>query len=141
VTVEQFEQWLAALCIWREARGEHIDAKRGVWFVILNRMNDQHRRWPRSITDVILQHDQFSSFSAGDPNSVRFPRPPAEGATPSRDWQAFTDCVSVVTATNVGDPTNGANLYESLPEGAPKPSWATPEMMTAHIGTIRFYKS
>jgi spore germination cell wall hydrolase CwlJ-like protein len=136
-----YEQWLAALCIWREARGEHIDAKRGVWFVIQNRMNDAARRWPRSIAGVILQHEQFSSFNAGDPNAVRFPIPPTEGAPPSGDWKAFTDAQSVVAATGEADPTNGANLYESLPDGAPKPSWATPEAMTAHIGTIRFYKS
>lgn len=132
-----YEQWLAALCIWREARGESLQAKTGVWHVIQNRVNDEHRRWPRSIPGVILQHEQFSSFNAGDPNAVRFPIPLAPE---SADWLAFLDAQLAVESPLNADPTNGANAYESLPEGAKRPSWATPEALTVTIGAIRFYR-
>lgn len=136
-----YELWLAALCIWREARGCPKTVKEGVWHVMLNRTTDEQRRWPRTIAGVILQHEQFSSFNAGDPNAIRFPIPPVPpDNTVSQDWNSFTEAQSLVAAPPGDDPTLGANCYESLPVDAPKPKWATPEAMTAHLGTIRFYK-
>lgn len=134
-----YEQWLAALAIWREARGESLQAKTGVWHVIQNRANDEHRRWPRSIAGVILQHAQFSSFLQSDPNCVRFPIPSQDGAE-SLDWKAFLDCQTVVESPLNADPTEGANMYESLPDGAKRPTWAEPIKMTVQIGAIRFYR-
>jgi Cell Wall Hydrolase len=136
-----YSEWLAALCIWREARGESTEAKTGVWHTIQNRVADEQRRWPRTYVGVILQHAQFSSFLQSDPNCVRFPIPP----TPVQmvgfaDWTAFLDCQGIVGAPLGEDPTKGANSYESLPEGAKRPAWATPEALTVQLGAIRFYR-
>lgn len=135
-----YDEWLAALCIWREARGESLAAKTGVWHVIQNRTADEQRRWPRTIAGVILQHAQFSSFLQSDPNCVRFPIQPMPPQTASADWDAFLDCQTVVESPLNADPTQGANSYESLPEGAKRPAWATVEALTCQIGAIRFYR-
>jgi Cell Wall Hydrolase len=138
-----YESWLACLCLWREARGESLPAKTGVWHVIQNRMADQQRRWPRTVAGVILQHAQFSSFLQSDPNCVRFPIPPIPTASPSADWLAFLDCQTVVESPLNADPTDGANFYESEPT-APDPAkqpWFDPKNLTCQIGAIRFYRA
>lgn len=147
-----YEEWLAALCIWREARGESLAAMTGVWHVIQNRTTDEERRWPRTIAGVILQHAQFSSFLQSDPNCVRFPIQPTPPQSESAqalhsrnlpvvtDWNAFLDCQTVVESPLNADPTQGANCYESLPEGAKRPAWATAEALTCQVGAIRFYR-
>lgn len=134
-----YEQWLAALCIWREARGASIQAMHAIWWVIQNRANDPAKRWPRTIAGVILQPAQFSSFSRGDNNSVKFPAPPIDGAAPSPDWSAFLNCQIAVSTDLGGDPTGGATNYESEPIEA-RPAWADPDKLTATIGPFRFYK-
>ena len=135
-----YDQWLAALCIWREARGASLQAKTGVWHVIQNRTTDAQRRWPRTIPGVILQHAQFSSFLPSDPNVTRFPIPPTPGQDASADWLAFLDCQTVVESPLNADPVGGANMYESLPDGAPKPSWIAAAALQCEISGIRFYK-
>jgi len=133
-----YEQFLLALCLWREARGETQLARTGIAAVIRNRSEHAKRRWPNTIVRVILQPKQFSSFNAGDPNAVLFPVQPAAGA--SADWNSWQDCCDVATVPLQSDPTNGANCYESIPDGKPKPSWADPAKITTTIGPFRFYK-
>lgn len=128
-----YDQFLGALCLWREARGASMSAKAAIWQVILNRVAD--KRWPNTIHDVVTQPLQFSSFNATDVNVTAWPteRHPL-------DWQAWLDCQSVVALTIGGDPTNGATNYESLPDTVKKPSWCDPAKITATIGPFRFYK-
>ncbi len=138
-----YDQVLAALCLWREGRGSTVTAINGIWHVIQNRTTDTKKRWPRTISGVILEHAQFSSFSAGDPNAVKFPVEPATGlpgSLSSPDWKAFQDCMAVVQTVLAADSTNGANCYESLPPEATKPAWADPDKITVTIGPFRFYK-
>ena len=133
-----YDLWLAALCIWREARGTTLTAMRAIWWVIQNRANDAQNRWPKDTATVILQARQFSSFNQGSPDAL-FPEPPKLPTLVSPDWTAFLNCQAVVSAESA-DPTNGANFYESLPPDAPKPDWADPANLTVTIGTIRFYR-
>lgn len=135
-----YSEWLAAICLWREGRGLSLSALAGIWNVIQNRMNDAHNRWPKTISGVITQHAQFSSFLQSDPNVTKFPVEPSPGKPASPDWNAFLDCMTVVTGALNPDNTNGANSYESLPADADKPDWADPSKMTVQIGPIRFYK-
>ena len=135
-----YDQWMAALCLWREGRGSSVQALTGIYNVILNRTKDPHNRWPKTIPSVILQHAQFSSFSAGDPNAVKFALPPtSDTATPSADWAAWLNCVMAVTAPLGADPTNEATNYESC-EPDKLPPWADKNKMTCQIGAFRFYK-
>lgn len=130
-----YEQWIAALCIWREARGASLPAMNGVYSVILNRSTDAHARWPRNVPDVITQHLQFSSFNAGDPNAMRFPSPGS-----ASDWKAWLNCQAVVETPIGPDPTQGATNYHSIPEGQPLPAWADPAKLTVEIGPFKFYR-
>lgn len=139
-----YESWLACLCLWREARGESLPAKTGVWHVIQNRMADQQRRWPRTVAGVVAQHMQFSSMTApGDPNLVAWPVEPTPLQTPGKDWSAFLDCQTVVESPLNADPTSGANFYESeaTPPDPAKQPWFDPKNLTCQIGAIRFYRS
>lgn len=125
-TAESYERVLLALTIWREARGEPREAKRGVAHVILNRVRS--RRFPRMLAGVILQPRQFSSYNGNDPNAVKFPKP---------DEPAWLECCAV--ADDPGDdPTGGAVLYHSAMPAPPK--WADPARLTAQIGAFRFYR-
>ena len=134
-----YDQWLACLAIWREARGVSMAAKTAIWHVIQNRTLDAQRRWPRTIPGVILQHAQFSSFLQSDPNVTRFPIPPTPGQDASADWLAFLDCQTVVESPLNADPVGGANMYHSFTDPAQYPSWTREAKLTATIGGISFY--
>lgn len=129
-------QFIEALAIYREARGESMPAKAAMLAVIRNRATDSQFRWPRTTVGVIIQPLQFSSFNANDPNATVWPVP---GVSPG-SWQAWCDCCSVVTTPMTADPTDGATNYEALPDGAKKPAWADPAKITVQIGKTRFYK-
>lgn len=137
-----YDQFLTALMLWREARGQSQPAKTAILSVVRNRVTDAKNRWPKSLIGVILQPKQFSSFNAGDPNASKFPQPSSDPnkANPA-DWLAWLDCVEVVANVLGGDSTNGANHYESCDAaGIPRPGWADPAKMTVVIGPFRFYK-
>ncbi len=130
-------QFMEALCLYREGRGESMPAKAAMLAVIRNRTVDPQYRWPRSSIDVIRQPKQFSSFNPTDPNASVWP--PA-GGNPGQ-IQAWLDCCNVVTTPLTADPTDGAVFYEALPDDALKPSWADPAKQTVQIGRTRFYRS
>lgn len=128
-----YEQWLACIALWREARGQSLAAMRAIWWVIQNRATDPAKRWPRTIAAVILQPFQFSSFNHDDPNATKFPSP----GNPA-DWQAFLNAQAAVSAPG-DDPTSGANSYESEPPDK-LPKWADAAKITLTEGPFRFYR-
>jgi spore germination cell wall hydrolase CwlJ-like protein len=129
---QYYDEFLWALCVWREARGEKLHTSRlAVAHVVLNRALDLKQRWPKTPSGVVLQHLQFSSFNAGDPNATLFP---------ARDATVWLDCCDAVAGVLAGDldPTKGANHYHSkMPT---PPAWADPSKLTAEIGGFRFFK-
>lgn len=129
---QYYDEFLWALCVWREARGEALHTARlAVAHVIHNRALDAKKRWPISPAGVVLQLRQFSSFNASDPNSTLFP---------SRDSTPWLDCCDAVAGVLAGglDPSRGANHYHSkMPT---PPAWADLTKMTAEIGSFRFFK-
>jgi spore germination cell wall hydrolase CwlJ-like protein len=133
-----YDQWMACLCLWREARGSSLAALTGIWWVLQNRLASP--KFPKSLPAIILQHNQFSSFNANDPNATKFPIPALVGLATPLDWKAFLDCQTVVQNTLGADPTDGALFYESLPE-KPTSGWWTELVMTVQIGPFRFYKA
>jgi spore germination cell wall hydrolase CwlJ-like protein len=126
-TYEAYDKLIVALCLWREARGCAQDARRGVLHVILNRSRD--KRYPRVLSEVVLQRAQFSSFTPGDPNAAKLPH---------WDDPAWRQCCDLVDDPGE-DPTSGATHYESCPENA-EPKWANSSKRTAVIGPFEFYK-
>ena len=127
-----YELFIAALCLFREARGASMTAQNAVWQVIQNRANDPQHRWPKNIADVVTQPHQFSSFNRNDPNVTAWP---TQGHP--ADWNAFVNCQTVVMNSLGNDPTNGANSYFS---GSVVPDWADPAKHTVDIGPFKFYK-
>lgn len=127
-----YDRFIAALCLWREARGTAatgLDPMNGVLWVIYNRTLD--KRWPDTISRVVTERLQFSSFNLGDPNATLFP------LAADKSWIA---ALSVVAGPAAVDPTLGANSYHSFDDVRLFPKWALPEKLTVKIGPFRFYK-
>lgn len=136
-----YEQWLAAICIWREARGESMPAMRAVYQVMLNRTKDEQKRWPKTLSGVIMQRLQFTSMTGhGDANLVKFPVRPVPNVI-NLEWEAFQRAMIAVDTPLLADSTEGANHYESCEfAGIPMPKWADPAKKTVTIGHFNFYK-
>lgn len=127
-----YDQFMAALCIWREARGCSTSQMNAIWWVLQNRANDPANRWPKDIADVVTQPYQFSSFNASDPNVTAWP-----SFKDKADWLAWLNCQAVVVSPLGGDPTGGATNYLS---GDAVPSWAEGKEPTVVLGPFKFYK-
>jgi len=134
MTSETYPQFLLALCIWREARGQSRLAKLGVKHVILNRVAEPKGPYRKcsDLVRTILAPYQFSSFLRADLNSSRLPDPNSAG-----DWKAWLECCDVVDSTEP-DPTGGATHYFSV--DIMPPAWAEPSMFTKAIGAFRFFR-
>jgi hypothetical protein len=130
-----YDQFLEALALFREARGASLSAKTAVLAVIRNRAQDHLNRWPKSTADVVTQPKQFSSFNANDPNVTKWP-----SAKQPTEWVAWQDCLTVVGTPLIADPTLGANHYHSIPDGQPLPTWADPTKLTVTLSVFKFYK-
>ena len=130
---ESYPNILAALCVWREARGECKEARRGVLHTILNRASRKY--FGSDIVSVVLYPMQFSSFNRNDPNAYKFPNP-----KDAIEWKAWLECCAIVDSPG-DDPTLGAVLYESIPNPDQRPPWAIPARQTVSIGNFRFYRT
>lgn len=130
-----YDEFLGALCIFREARGASMPAKVAIWWVLRNRAADPRARWPKTIAGCVTEPYQFSSFNKGDPNSTLFP-----DQKQIQDWDAWQDCQDAVMVAIGGDPTDGATNYHSIPDGQPLPSWADSAKLTVTIGPFKFYR-
>jgi len=119
--------FLTALCVWREARGEPLEAQRGVVWTIQNRVT-QGGWFGADPVSVILKTYQFSSFNSGDPNALKFP---------SANDPIFQEIILLVLTPGPDDPTDGATHYYS---GEFEPSWSKEMTFTIAIGAFKFYK-
>lgn len=122
---------LMALCIWREARGESELGRRGVAWVIYNRVV-HNSYFGDSIQTVILKPWQFSSFNENDPN---------ERLWPADNDQAYLEIQNIATSVLNGtddDPTDGATSYFDV--SIPAPAWAATMKLTLETGRLRFFK-
>ena len=130
-TANLYGTFLTALAAWREARGEILDARRGVIWVILNRAASP-KWWNGNKafdeTAVILFPEQFSSFNSGDPNATKWPV----------NGEAVWEETKLAAITPGPDPTGGATSYYST--DIPEPSWAKDMTFTVQLGALRFYK-
>jgi spore germination cell wall hydrolase CwlJ-like protein len=120
---------LLALCIWREARGESLDAKIGVRSVIANRCAMAPAQgFKHDVAANILHPWAFSSFMEGDPNASKYPIE----SDPS--WAQ-----SQIAASPQADNTMGAVFYFSRPLTEPPKAWGAVEH-SATIGGLQFYR-
>lgn len=69
VDIEEEEYWdsleLLAICVEAEAGNQGLQGKRLVADVILNRAEDTSGQWPDTISGVISQKNQFTSYWGG----------------------------------------------------------------------------
>lgn len=125
----EFQKWLAALCAWREARGEGRDGIRAVLHVIANRSAAQQKTW----AEIVYAHLQFSSMTYGqDPQLCVIPKPPDP---------VFVDCYELADAIFQGqdfDLTQGATHYFN--PNVVLPEWAKTMTKVASVGHHDFYK-
>jgi len=97
----------AALCVWKEARGEGIAGMRAVAHVIFNRIGCVG--FPHTLHEVIYQRNAFTSMSvSSDPE---FNLEPGAGDQ-SNDYAKRI--VAAVAAKADADPTFGAHYYANL---------------------------
>lgn len=129
--MDAYEQFLAGIALYREARGESKAARAAVLAVIINRAAIKKTTLDR----IILAPWQFSSFNAKDPNAVAWP-----DRTKPLDWAAYLDCCAAVNGAMelYADPTGGATHYYD--DSIAKPAWATQMEFKGKIGRFNFYK-
>jgi N-acetylmuramoyl-L-alanine amidase len=126
----EFQKWCAALCAWREARGEGRDGIRAVLHVIANRAIAHSKSW----AEIIYAPLQFSSMT--------YPHDPQLSKVPKFPDATFTDCYELADQIFQGkdyDLTLGATHY--FADSIPKPTWAQSMTETAQIGRQTFFKS
>lgn len=100
-----YQAFLLALVMWREARGEGAAGMEAVAHVIVNRT----RQWRQSLYEVICGQNQFSSMTVcGDSQSVRWP-----DDNDNAFIMARVVAVSVLDQT-FSDTTGGALYYANV---------------------------
>lgn len=125
----EFQKWCAALCLWREARGEGRDGLRAVCHVIKNRADLWHKSW----AEIVYQKLQFSSMT--------YPHDPQLTRVPSEPDPTFVDCYEIADLVWGGgdfDITQGATHY--FADTIPTPSWADGMAFLVKLGHHSFYK-
>ncbi len=128
-----YEQFIGALCIWREARGTTVEAQKAIWHVLLNRVNEP-KKYGTGLVGVVLKPYQFSSFNSNDPNASKLPNP-----ANTADYKPWPVIMDLVTNSQDPDPTKGATHYESC-DPDKLPAWADKSKLTVTVGPFRFYK-
>lgn len=120
-----------ALCLWREARGESVEAKIAVGMCILNRVA-RPSWWGASVMEVIFKKWQFSSLT--DPDDKQLTK------WPTRDDSAWESCLTIagnLLTNKYENPVPGADSYHDV--SIPAPYWAKPEQFVGQIGRLRFF--
>lgn len=125
------DQFMTALCLWREARGEKIDGITAVACVLRNRVNKHNS----SYYAEVIKKWQFSSITApGDPQLVIYPQ------SSDSDMMLCMNLAVMVAEGNIVDPTGGATLYYDDSIKFPS-SWDKSKVEpTVKIGRLNFFK-
>lgn len=115
---------LAEMITW-EARGEPLEGRYAVAWVVLNRV--QHSRWGDDILSVVNERKQFSYLQ-----DMKHQSPPTQ-----KDWtEAFIVAYDVLHG-DVVSPVWDANHYHSV---SVNPSWNKDMELVAQIGNHIFYR-
>lgn len=133
---QTIDLYILALCIWREARGESLDAKQGVGSVILNRVKHPGW-WGNNVLSVITSRYQFSSFNLNDANEDKWP------LNDDVSWLDSFSVASKLLSGSLIDNTGGCTLYYDKSLDMKPPAWAlAPTTVKGPvIGSLRFFKS
>jgi hypothetical protein len=116
---QQPSRWVRTACLWAEARGEPALGRLAVLYVIHNRAK-VHGIDPKQ---VVLAHQQFSSFNPDDPNR---PLLLLAHLKDPINWTRADEDVDLYDQGGTVDPTHGALNYYVTAMPNP-PAWAKPE--------------
>lgn len=133
---EAYPMVLLALTVWREARGEPHDAKRGVAWSIRNRTL-RPGWWGTNYVSVITKAWQYTSMTGkGDPNLSKWPR------TDDDLWIASQQAAEEAYLCAGTDPTGGAHSYfdDSLKMNPPEWALSSQFTFTIKLGALNFYR-
>lgn len=127
------DQFMSALCLWREARGEGTNGMTAIMCVLRNRV----ARHNSSYYAEVIKKWQFSSITAiGDPQLGLYPQ------STDPQWQLATNLVGMIGPedSRVADVTGGATLYYDDSIAFPA-SWNRAVVQsTVKIGRLNFFK-
>lgn len=126
---------MMARTVYGEARGEQsLRSLTAVAHVIINRAQDENKRWPTHIIGVIKQKLQFSCWNSNDPNAQVIKKVTLRDAEFRRCYRA------VLNALRNKDSVRGANHYHTVDVS---PNWAKDKNMirVAKIGNHVFYRA
>lgn len=119
------------LTVWREARGESLDAKLAVAYSIMDRV-EHPSWWGDSVLQVVGKRLQYSSMTAhGDPNLTAWP------VDSDASWQESLLAASTAYSKTQPNPAPNADSYFDV--SIAPPAWAKPQMFVKQIGRLRFY--
>ena len=122
---------LLALCIWREARSESIEAKMAVASVIRNRCAlAPQQGFGRTTSENILK---FPSFSEGDKNADKYPM------LNDPSWHDSLQAAQLATTGLSPDRSNGAVFYHDDSTAVPPHVWGYVQEC-AVVGRLTFYR-
>ena len=141
-TFDMYDNVIAALCVWREARGEEPMVQFLVARVIVNRVRDYFKRWPNTLSGVVLQRLQFSSFNSDDPNTSKMPLLTDVSFVVCCDAvdKAFDDTtIESITLSPFVTKMIEANHYHD--DSIEPPAWAKNMKFLGKLGRILFYKA
>jgi len=125
------DEFMTALCIWREARGVEGDGMIAVGCVIRNRA----RKHETTFYQEVVKSLQFSSITAkGDPQLTNFPK-----ETDSQFISA-QHITSQLQTLDYADITGGATLYYDDSIEFPSTWNRNAVVPTVKIGRLNFYK-
>jgi len=134
------EDILLARLIFGEAENQPKEAKIGVGFTVINRVNKQRPNWGLTIREVILKENQYDSlWSEATYEKVRDPLKSASEAR-KKAWVESYEVALGILSGAVSDTTNGATNFHSFTKPEDFPSWATEENFKVKIGDFYFYE-
>lgn len=109
--------------VYHEARGESVEGKLAVAYVVMNRT--KAGRWPDTVCEVTLQPKQFSDFHLNIPINRA-----------SEAWTTSLDVARNVYYQKVSDPTKGALFFFNPKKASPK--WKSSLTFIKNIGNHSF---
>lgn len=121
-----------ALTIYREGRGESLEAQIAIGFSIMNRVS-KPSWWGSDVQSVLFKKWQYSSLtSPNDPQLVIWPAKSSEAS-----WISCLTAADIAYNKTGANPVPGADSY--FDDSIKAPYWAKSEMFVKKIGRLNFY--
>lgn len=126
---------IMARTIYGEARGESVNGRIAVGWVIRNRAQRSPKyNWSDNIASVCMQKYQFSCWNENDPNRGKL-------LSVEKSDTLFSECLEIAAKVLEGqlpDKSNGADHYYA--DYIDPPNWSNENKLVAQIGVHLFFR-